>query len=59
LPSSQVFGAVLDELAEHGMLERVDGGSWKITAKFSDSFEISSALLSLDIRQNLSRMKGQ
>lgn len=58
LPSAQVFGAILDQLAEHGMIERVDDKSWKLTEKFSESYEISSALLSLDIRQNLSRVKG-
>jgi glycerol-3-phosphate O-acyltransferase len=58
LPSGQVFGAILEQLGEHGMIERVNDKSWKLTDKFSESYEVSSALLSLDIRQNLSRVKG-
>ncbi len=58
LPSAQVFTSILDQLAEHRMIERVDEKTWRLTDKFSESIEVSSALLSLDIRQNLSRMKG-
>lgn len=58
LPSAQVFAAILEQLADHRMIERVDDRSWKRTEKFKESFEVTSALLSHDIRQNMSRVKG-
>lgn len=57
LPSPGLFKIILDHLADDGYLARVDSG-YKLSDNFHEVYDVTSSLLSLDIRQSMSRIRN-
>lgn len=57
LPSPSLFKIILDHLADEGLLERVEDG-FRLTSNFESVYEVTSALLSVDIRHSMSRVRN-
>ena len=58
LPSPQVYIFVIEQLTVLGMIEKTKDDSWRLTDKFPEILKITSALLSVDVRQSMARVKG-
>ncbi len=58
LPSPQVYVFVLEQLSVLGMIEKTKDDSWRLTDRFPEILKITSALLSVDVRQSMARVKG-
>lgn len=57
LPSADLFKGILEHLAEERFLERVEGQGYRLTNTFEGVFDVTSALLSVDIRHSMSRVR--
>ena len=58
LPSPQVFSLILGQLVDRGMIERAEPDGWVLKHSFPEVLDITAALLSVDIRQSMARVKG-
>lgn len=58
LPSPHVFGSIVEQLSERGMIEKSSEDTWRLTARFPEILNMTSALLSTDMRQSMSRAKA-
>jgi glycerol-3-phosphate O-acyltransferase len=58
LPSPQAYVFVVEQLSVLGMIVQGSGDSWLLTDKFPEILKITSALLSVDVRQSMARVKG-
>lgn len=58
LASPQVFGSIVEQLHEHGVLSAVGDRNWKVTESFSKILQVTNALLSADMRQSIVRSGG-
>lgn len=58
IPSPQVYIFVIEQLTVLGMIEKTKDDSWRLTDKFPEILKITSALLSVDVRQSMARVKG-
>jgi glycerol-3-phosphate O-acyltransferase len=58
LPSPQLYVYVLEQLAVLEMIEKLPEQAWKLTDRFPEMLKITSALLSVDVRQSMARVKG-
>jgi glycerol-3-phosphate O-acyltransferase len=58
LPSAHVFTAIVEQLSERGLIEKVGEHDWRLTAVFPEILNVTSALLSVDMRQSMARAKG-
>ncbi len=58
LPSAQVFSAIVEQLSERRLIEKVGEHDWRLTEIFPDILNVTSALLSIDMRQSMARAKG-
>lgn len=58
LPSIQVFGAILEQLQDRGLIEKSGDDNWFLKPTFPDIMDVTSSLLSVDIRQSMARVKG-
>jgi len=56
LPSAALFKVILDQLAEENHLEATSEG-YRITPNFEQVYEVTSSLLSVDIRHSMSRVR--
>jgi glycerol-3-phosphate O-acyltransferase len=58
LPSTQVFGSIIEQLHEHGVLVSAGDQNWKVSDGFERILRVTSALLSADMRQSIARTGG-
>jgi glycerol-3-phosphate O-acyltransferase len=58
LPSPQVFSFIMEQLLSRSLIEKTGDDGWKLTDRFPEILNITSALLSVDIRQSMARVKG-
>jgi glycerol-3-phosphate O-acyltransferase len=58
LPSAQVFGSIIEQLHEHGVLLSAGEQNWKVSEGFERILRVTSALLSSDMRQSIARTGG-
>lgn len=57
LPSADLFRSILEHLSDEQFLERSAEQGYRLTSKFEGVFEVTSALLSVDIRHSMSRVR--
>lgn len=57
LPSIDLFKSILEHLADEHYLERDAERGFRLTPSFESVFEVTSALLSVDIRHSMSRVR--